>query len=75
MVGTASADNPLKVVGPTDIGHMGRMANVLLKFGGCFRRGDPAELVYLARWLFNQVQSLGSQLHFVQYDNIIYNSI
>lgn len=43
MVGTTSADNPLQVVGPADIGYMGGVANVLLEFGSCLRKklGTP----------------------------------
>lgn len=33
MVGAACADDPLQVVGPTNVGYMSRVTNVLLEFG------------------------------------------
>lgn len=38
VVGATSADNPLQVIGPADVGHVGRVTNVLFEFGSCLRK-------------------------------------
>lgn len=38
MVGTTGADDPLQVVGPANICHMGRVTDVLLEFGSCLMK-------------------------------------
>lgn len=40
VVGAAGADDPLQVVGPTDICNVGGVADVLLEFGACMRAHD-----------------------------------
>lgn len=35
VVGTARADDPLQVIGPANVCHVGRVANVLFEFGSC----------------------------------------
>lgn len=39
MVCTTSADDPLQVIGPANVGHVGRVTNVLLEFGS-LRKND-----------------------------------
>ena len=38
VIGAAGADDPLQVVGPANICHMGRVTNVLLEFSSCWRK-------------------------------------
>lgn len=38
MVGTTGADDPLQVIRPANVGYVGRVTDVLLKFGSCFRK-------------------------------------
>lgn len=38
MVGPAGTDDPLQVVGPANIRHMGRVTNVLFEFGPCVKK-------------------------------------
>lgn len=40
VVSATSTDDPLQVVGPANICHMGRMTNVLFEFGSCGGRRD-----------------------------------
>lgn len=45
MVSTTGADDPLQVIGPADVSDVGRVTDVLLEFGSCFRKKDFKEFI------------------------------
>ena len=44
VVGAAGADDPLQVIGPADVRHVSRVADVLLKFSPCLRKKTTQRL-------------------------------
>lgn len=47
VVGATGADNPLQVIGPANVCHMGRVTDVLLEFGSCLKK--KTQRVYRVR--------------------------